>query len=204
MSKVTAQLVANSDITRWNLKYQQGQSGKIEPRGEPELIALADLLDNQGLALDVAAGRGRTALYLAELGYRVIACDGAETALAGCSRFARDRGLDVSCMVCDLETYRFSEGLFDLLVVVRYLNRSLLTILPGWIRPHGWLFYKTFNSRFLKTNPGFNPDYTVEPGELDEIFAGLEIRASDTKNSDLVSDERMSFVFARMLPAGKI
>ena len=200
MSEMTAQSAANSDIARWNLKYQKGQSRKIEPKGEPELMALADLLDNEGLALDMAAGRGRTALFLAELGYRVIACDGAEAALSGCSRFARDHGLNVSCMVCDLETYRFSEGQFDLLVVVRYLNRKLLPILPSWIRPGGWLFYKTFNSRFLMTNPGFNPEYTVEPGELDEIFSGLDIHASDTKRGGLVSDERMSFVFARKPP----
>ena len=200
MREITAHSVANSDITRWNLKYQKGQASKIEPRGEPELIALTDLLDNQGLALDMAAGRGRTALYLAELGYRVIACDGAEAALAGCSSSARNRGLDVSCMVCDLETYRFSEGLFDLLVVVRYLNRSLLPILPGWIRPNGWLFYKTFNRRFLKTNPGFNPDYTVDPGELDRMFSRLDVHASDIESRELVSDERMSFVFARMPP----
>lgn len=200
MGEITAQSAANPDISRWNLKYQKGQSRKIDPKGEPELIALTELLDNQGLALDMAAGRGRTALYLAELGYRVIACDGSEVALADCTMSARNRGLDVSCMVCDLETYRFGEGLFDLLVVVRYLNRSLLPILPSWIRPNGWLFYKTFNSRFLKTNPGFNPDYTVDPGELDRMFSGLDIHASDIESRELVPDERMSFVFARMPP----
>ncbi len=197
MSQNIAYSVANPDITRWNVKYQKGQSEILQPKGEPEFIALKDQLDHQGMALDLAAGRGRTALYLAELGYRVIACDGAVTALKNCSKAAQDRGLDVFGMVCDLETYRFREELFDLLVVVRYLNRDLLPILADWIRPNGWLFYKTFNKRFLKTNPKFNPDYTVEPGELDEIFSGLTIHASDIQTTELVCDERMSFVLAR-------
>ncbi|MCY4050968.1 MAG: methyltransferase domain-containing protein [Gammaproteobacteria bacterium] len=199
MSKQDTHWVANPDITRWNIKYDRGQSGVLDPKGEPEFIQLADQLDHQGMALDVAAGRGRNALYLAKLGYRVIACDGAETALKDCSKAAQERGLNLSCMVCDLDTYRFSNGLFDLLVVVRYLNRNLLPILPDWIRPNGWLFYKTFNTRFLKTNPRFNPDYTVKPGELDEIFSRLSIQASDIQTTELVCDERMSFVLARKL-----
>ena len=51
----------------------------------------------------------------------------------------------------------------------------------------------------MKTNPRFNPDYTVKPGELDEIFSGLSIQASNIQTTELVCDERMSFVLARKL-----
>lgn len=198
MKRNTESTPVNPDIARWNRKYENAGTARVAPEGEPELVALSDRLDNRGLALDMAAGRGRNALYLATLGYRVIACDGAVSALVGCAGVSRDSGLPVYCMACDLESYRFGTDLFDLLVVVRYLNRPLLPVLPTWIRPGGWLFYKTFNTRFLETNPRFNPAYTVEPGELNEMFSGLDIRASDTdRTTGTVSDNRFSFVLAR-------
>lgn len=197
MKQSNASSVANPDIARWNSKYQSAENPELEARGEPELIALSERLHKRGLALDLAAGRGRNTLYLANLGYRVVACDGALNALIGCSKVARERGLDIDCMVCDLETYRFKPKLFDLLIVCRYLNRDLLPCLSSWIRPSGWLFYKTFNKRFLTANPGFNPNYTVERGELNEIFSELDIHASDIERRDLVQDDRLSFILAQ-------
>lgn len=197
MKRHTVHAAVNPSIARWNLKYQKAESQAVEPGGEPELIALSERLGKRGLALDMAAGRGRNALYLAQIGYRVIACDGALNALVSCCKAAQRNSLSVCCMVCDLDAYRFETDHFDLLVVARYLNRDLLPVLSTWIRPGGWLFYKTFNKRFLKTNPGFNSDYTVDPGELNDAFADLDIQASDIDQSELVPDNRLSFIFAQ-------
>src|SRR5579885_759117 len=67
------------------------------------LIQYAPLLQ-KGLALDVAAGRGRNALYLAESGYTVDAIDRDRAALDELMKSATERGLTtVTPVAMDLE-----------------------------------------------------------------------------------------------------
>ena len=164
---------------RWNDRYRK-QPVDVEPLAEPELAACERYLDGNGLALEVASGKGANALYLAGIGYRVIALDCAINGLKLAAYAARQHNLVIHQAAVDLKRMVLPEQTFDLISVVRYLERSLFAQLAAALKPDGLLFYKTFNRAFLDTHPGFNPDYVLKKGELQTVFANLEIVAGDS------------------------
>lgn len=181
-----------ADIDRWNRKYAGGP-GTVAPAGEPELVAMMPSLPGGGLALELACGRGANALYLARLGYEVIAVDGAVHGLGICHRAARRLALPVFPVAMDLDRAWLPHGRFQLICVVRYLNRSLFPLLAEALAPGGVLFCKTFNERHLEAHPGFNPDYVLGDGELDRSFVALERIAGDESGAT-------SWILARAAP----
>ena len=178
---------ANPDIQRWNDRYESSNRDSekfVDPVGEPELIDHVHYLNGQGLAIEIACGKGANALYLASLGYQVVACDGALSGLEICQRSARRLELPVYHVVCDVDALVLPQNEFSLISVVRYLQRSLFDKIVSALTPGGLIFYKTFNTNMLAHKPGFNRDYLVKVGELDQVFSSLEILASDCNVND--------------------
>ncbi len=163
-----------ADIERWNLRFAANKE-PVEARGEPELVACSKQLKGNGLALELACGRGANALYLAGLGYQVVAMDGSISALRQCVATSRRRGFAVYPVVTDLDNTILPEGTFQLISVVRYLNRSLFPAIVAALAPGALLFYKTFNRLHLIDHPRFNPDFVLRDNELVEAFGALEI-----------------------------
>jgi len=177
------------DIERWNRKYSR-VAEHIEARAEPELEQYQGVLHKHGIALELACGKGANALYLAGLGFDVIAADGSVEGLKVCQRSADKLNLSIFPVVMDFDQCVLPKGRFDLISVVRYLNRSLLTDLADALKPQGILFYKTFNLRHLRQQPGFNPDYLLQDDELQQAFGDFEMIAQSQSGPS-------SFVLAR-------
>ena len=194
---MSAKSVANPDLIRWNEKYRQsGQaSATIEPCGEPELVRYRTMFEPEPgeMALEVACGRGANALYLATMGYDVVAIDGAIEGLQTCEQSAKNLGLPVYPVVADLNDLVLPEATFALVSVVRYLQRDLVPALIKSLAPGGTIFYKTFSHHFLKVKPGFNPDYVLGVNELLDWFEGFQILAT---NAD--TDAPTAWVLARL------
>jgi SAM-dependent methyltransferase len=72
-------------------------------------------------ALDLAAGEGRNALWLADLGWRATAVDFAENALARGRAQAAEHGLDLEWVHADVLEYEPEAGTYDA-VVIAYLH----------------------------------------------------------------------------------
>ena len=123
----------------------------------------------------MACGMGQNALWLAERGYRTTAIDISPVALARGKAEAEARGLTVNFVQADLDNYTPPQEAFDLVVVFRFLNRRLLPAIEASLRPGGWLFYRTFNTRRLEKDPDIAPEYLLEVGELAQAFSGLEL-----------------------------
>jgi SAM-dependent methyltransferase len=127
------------------------------------VVRHAHLLPRGGTVLDVAAGRGRNARYLAACGLQVVAVDRDADALGDVAGVA-----GVTTQVADLETgeWPFAAARFDAVVVVHYLHRPLLPLLRGALAAGGVLLYETFaqgNEAFGRPR---NPDFLLAPGEL--------------------------------------
>ena len=123
----------------WDARYAAQQQWSVEPNA---LVAelLADL--PPGAAVDLAAGEGRHALWLAERGWRVTAVDFSATGLdRGRSRPGADR---VAWVTADVLAWDAPPGSLDL-VLVAYLHLpeadtgALLRRAVGWLRPGGRL-----------------------------------------------------------------
>lgn len=158
-----------SDITRWNKKYSAHRyTEEIKP--DPMLAKHRPILTGKGAGLDIAAGTGNNALYLADLGYETFAVDGSITALQFGKRKAAANNLKVNWFVADLDSYTFPTGFFDVVVVVKYLNRSLIGEIKASLKNGGVLLFKTFNLNFLQINPAFPKHYVLKGGELQNWF----------------------------------
>lgn len=126
------------------------------------LVRHAHLIAPGMRVLDVAAGRGRHARFLARRGALVTAVDrdaGALRALSG--------EPNVTTRVVDLEAgpWPFAER-FDAIVVSNYLHRPLLPMLRDAMAAGGLVVYETFmvgNEAFGRPT---NPAFLLAPGEL--------------------------------------
>ena len=121
----------------------------LEPRPARFLMEHVQALPH-GDVLDLAAGSGRNALYLASLGgYRVHAIDRNESALSECAAEATRRGLrDLTTEAMELEDDSRPADLgkerYDAILVFFYLHRPLFPAMLSALKPGGVLIYETF------------------------------------------------------------
>jgi len=144
------------------------------------LVQHSELLPRTGSALDVACGRGRHALWLAERGLTTLALDRDADAVRELNDLARDRRLPLSAEVRDLEGHPrpFLGASFDVIVVVHYLHRPLFPALVAALAPRGVLVYETFTRAQAARGKPTNPDFLLEPGELLELVRPLDVLVS--------------------------
>ena len=178
------------DIERWDKKYADAIPHPDEP--DPILAEYRNLLDGQGRALDVACGMGHNAMYLARLGYQVVAIDGSMVGLRHCRKALCQTDLPVSLVAMDLDSFAPPPEYFDLVIVVRFLDRLLIPRLKDALHAGGLLLYKSFNRNLLVERPEFNPDYLLEPGELAERFE--DFRCIATNDSEAISETQTYWI----------
>jgi tellurite methyltransferase len=153
----------------WEEHYSLAENLDFTPA--PLLVEAVEMLP-PGRALDIACGPGRNALYLAELGWRVVAVDSSRAAIRILQERAAAASLGVEARVADLEAgeYAPERGAYDLVCDVLYLQRSLFPALRQSVREGG-----LFVGQILLRDPQHDPAFRLEPGELREEFSGWKI-----------------------------
>lgn len=177
--------MSGADRDKWNRRYRDGaylertHPGVLVAEHVPEIVATQrtharSVRDLE--ALDLACGAGRNALYLASLGYRVDAVDISAEALARGERTARDGGLAVSWMEHDLDQ-GLPRGLgdYDLIVIVRYLDVSLVRAATERLRPGGYLICEAHLKSDAPVIGPHNPTFRADPGELRRAAVALQV-----------------------------
>ncbi len=166
----------NQDRERWDRKF----AGSDFIYGKEPARFVADnveFLPAKGRALDVAAGEGRNAVFLARFGLEVDAVDISEVGLAKARQLADEAGVSITTVVADLGDYSIPEDRYDVVVVINYLQRDLIDDLRAALRPGGIVIYETYTVAQLDI-PGahhMRREYLLEPGELRAMFEGFEI-----------------------------
>ena len=131
-------------IARWDERYADPDYlWDVGPNHFVEQL-LADA--EPGTAVDLAAGEGRNAVWLAERGWHAIATDFSEAGLAKARQLAEHRGVAdrVETVLADALTYKPEEPVD--LVVMAYLQlpapmvRTVLQHAVTWLRPGGRVF----------------------------------------------------------------
>ncbi len=127
-------------------------------------------------ALDVAMGRGRHALVLAEHGYRVFGVDVNLDAVRGAAAQASANGLVVRGWCADLTEFPLPRNRFELVVITRYLQRDLFPSLNDALTPGGVVLFETFTEAQRGRGRGpTSPDHLLASGELRARFDGFEV-----------------------------
>jgi SAM-dependent methyltransferase len=150
-------------IEKWNERYRAGEQLFDTP--SPLVTRfVADLAP--GVALDLACGPGRNALYLAERGWRVTAVDGSPIAIA---KLRRHYG-DFDARVADLERgeFQIQPDSYDLICDCLYLQRDLFPQMKIGIRTGGMAIVTVLLA-------GVGTPTRVSPGELRAYFADWTI-----------------------------
>ncbi|MBI5579896.1 MAG: class I SAM-dependent methyltransferase [Deltaproteobacteria bacterium] len=156
------------DRIKWNEKYRR-QDYPTEPsRILKDFFSMA----LGGTALDLAAGSGRNALFLAERGFAVDAVDISEEGLA---LFAgRHPGIRPIC--ADLDTFDIPIERYDLILNILFLNRRLFPQIREGLRPGGMLIFETLIEMPGGAGHGERcRDYFLRPNELLHSFLSLRI-----------------------------
>ena len=138
----------------------------------PWISRWAHLIAAGGSVLDVAAGSGRHARWLAARGHAVTAVDRDGAAMAPVSGIAE-------LVVADIEgaPWPLPGRRFDAIVVTNYLWRPLLATLTASLAPGGVLLYETFAAGNETVGRPSRPDFLLAPGELLGAATGLRIVA---------------------------
>jgi SAM-dependent methyltransferase len=141
------------------------------------LVQHAHVLPSEGQALDVACGRGRHAIWLAERGLNVLAVDRNADAVRDLNDHARARQLLLRAEVRDLEggANPLPRSAYDVIVVVHYLHRPLFPALIDALAPGGLLVYETFTRAQAARGKPTSPDFLLESGELLDLVRPLDV-----------------------------
>jgi len=95
-----------------------------------------------GVALDLAGGLGRHALWLAGRGWQVSVVDVSDVAIAKLRQAARALDTDVELLVGDAADFKFERERFDLILLFYHVDRSLFPKIVLALKPGGLLICK--------------------------------------------------------------
>ncbi len=133
----------------------------------PWIVQWADLVSPDATVLDLAAGRGRHALFFAERGHKVVAVD------RDISRLPAHPGIEpLSADLEDGSPWPLQERRFGAVVVTNYLHRPLMPALLAAVAPDGVLLYQTFMIGQELFGKPSRPEYLLQDGELLELVRG--------------------------------
>ena len=160
-------------ISKWDHVYSQSAhvfSPAVEVLTENEF-----LLPLTGMALDLASGLGANSIFLAEHGLAVTAWDISGVAIDKLTAYAVQQGLNINACQEKIMADIFTGSSFDVIVVSRFLDRTLSDAIIGALKPDGLLFYQTFTREKTSQKPPNNPDYLLTDNELLALFSPLRV-----------------------------
>ncbi len=172
--------MSEADRAKWNQRYS---SMEDEPLAAPsklleEHISLAPV----GRALDLACGRGRNALFMAEHGFAVDAVDIAQVGLESGRRVAAAKGLLINWQCKDLlGDIELPVEHYELIVLFHFVAPNLLTQLPSALVRGGLIIVEQhlqteaveIPSRVEVVGPS-SQQFRVAPGALQTALSELE------------------------------
>jgi SAM-dependent methyltransferase len=163
---------------RWDSKYEQGLPSLTEP--DPFFISAYERFVNPslpkpGVALDLAGGLGRHALWLASRSWQVTVVEISDVAIGKLSQAALELNVNVDLFAGDAAEYELEPAQFDLIVLFYHLDRSLFPRIVSALKPGGLLICKMslrWDSGEGLTTASTNP---LHRNELPSLVPALDV-----------------------------
>ena len=170
--------MAQTDRQRWDARYREGAYGqRLWPSAYLEqCVPRLTPAQSGARALDVACGRGRNSLYLAQQGFAVEAVDVSPAAIAQGARTALQTGLAINWRCQDVQSGAATwqpQGSFDLIIMFRFVASSLLPVLFEHLTPGGQLLveeHMQWSGTEELSGPS-NPAFRVTSTELNQALS---------------------------------
>ena len=127
-------------MTDWDERFRTGQYPQ-DPEPSEMLRRYLDAMPD-GRALDIAAGTGRNAVFLAEQGYRVDALDGSIAGLEITRKRAaeRDAADRLELIQADVPSYAFPSETYDLVTISFYRAIDRFSDIKDSLRDGGVIY----------------------------------------------------------------
>jgi SAM-dependent methyltransferase len=173
-------MTARDDRTYWNERYTR-EGAQLQKDASEFVVEIVSGLPG-GTALDLACGRGRNAVWLAQRGYDVTAVDVSAVAVSHAREHAAEAGVTIDFQVADLTTWDPGGRSWDL-VLLSYLQlpevsrRRVHAMAATAVAPDGWLLLVAHHRDNLEHGVG-GPKYEevlYHQDDLAEDFAALDI-----------------------------
>ena len=165
-----------ADQNRWDERFGKKEFtlGK-EPN--PFLKKYIHLLP-RGKALDIAAGEGRNAVFLAQNGFEVDAVDISEKGLKKARRLAQEKGVRINTFLVDLDQYHIAKEQYDLIANFYFLKRRLIPRIRNGLKKGGMVVFETYllEHRTLATGGPKQAKYFLKPNEPLRLFRNFRIQ----------------------------
>lgn len=167
----------------WNERYaEEGFAYGTEPN---DFVAEITRTLPAGAALDLAGGEGRNAVYLAELGHRVLLVDSSRVGLAKAQQMAKQKSLSIETLEADLAAWSPEPASCDLIVsswahVPPAVRRTLHAACVRALRPGGHFVLEAYTPEQTTRTTGGprDPSLCMTAAALREELAGLEVRVA--------------------------
>jgi SAM-dependent methyltransferase len=160
----------------WNARYSGAEY--VYGKTPNEFLASVAGQIPKGRVLSLGEGEGRNAVFLAELGYKVLAVDSSSVGLGKAQRLADERGVTIESRVADLAGFAIEPDGWDAIVSIfchlpSGIRRSVHHKVVAGLRPGGVFILEAYTPAQLRLKTGGPPtaDMTMT---LDALRIELE------------------------------
>ncbi|HHU10766.1 MAG TPA: class I SAM-dependent methyltransferase [Intrasporangiaceae bacterium] len=177
----------------WNERYAGAE--RVWSAGPNQDVEAIVSEFTPGTAVDLGAGEGRHAIWLADRGWHVSAVDFAEAGLERGWREAEERGLTerIDWIAADVTTWTPPVHAYDLvLIAFLHLPEDVFSNAASWVAPGGHLVVVGHALRNLTEGHGGPQDPALlhTPDQLREKAAGLKVLRCEEVDRITTSGER--------------
>lgn len=164
-----------SDRKRWDERFK-GEGFAFGKEPNPFLKKHIRLLP-KGKALDLAAGEGRNAVFLAQQGFEVDAVDISKVGLEKTRALAREKGVRIHTLCADLKAYQIEKEKYDLIANFYFLSRNLIPKIKRGLKKWGRVIFETYilEHREISTEGPKDRKYYLKPNELLRLFKDFRV-----------------------------
>ncbi len=156
---------------KWDTHYTKvGES--------PAMRAVAEnlhLLPERGLGLEIACGLAANSFALAQRGIQMEAQDISPVAVERVNQQALALNLPVTATAADIATSLPAQAHYDVVVVGRFLDRSLIPALVAALKPGGLMIYQTFTQTKVNEGGPKQSEWRLADNELLRLFSELQV-----------------------------
>ncbi len=167
--------MASDDRVRWDRQHAVSHGSDQASGFLKEILLSGSWPIPRGRALDIATGKGRNAIFLAEQGFDVVAIDVSPVALDEARKRAAGKSLSISWQRADLEQIELPKATYDVVVNFNYLQRSLIPRIKAALKASGHVIFETYLIGQEMIGHPKNPAYLLRHNELLDLFRDFRV-----------------------------